>query len=187
MSLVDRAKSGDDAAFSTLIEPLIEPARHLALGMLHHPDAAEDAVQEACLRAWRKLHTFRDGGERSPAWSVPAARTGIVLSTASSHSVSSDSLMAGSRCCNRTSFAAAQELGRAAMDDRRRESVHVALETAALHGRERRSTRVLTMTLRGLSNAMSPAKIAQKRRRSIASDVQRTPVSADCARRASGG
>lgn len=67
--------------------------------------------------------------------------------------------MAGSRCCNRTSFAAAQELGRAAMDDRRRESVHVALETAAIHGRERRSTRVLTMTLRGLSNAMSPAKL----------------------------
>ena len=65
-NLVDRAKSGDDAAFSDLIAPLIEPGRRLALGMLHAPDAAEDAVQEACLLAWRKLHTFRAGAELRP-------------------------------------------------------------------------------------------------------------------------
>jgi RNA polymerase sigma factor (sigma-70 family) len=66
LHLIGRAKSGDDAAFCALIEPLIEPGRRVALGMLHNPAAAEDAVQEACLRAWRKLHTFRDGAELRP-------------------------------------------------------------------------------------------------------------------------
>ena len=66
LDVVGRAKSGDDAAFCALIEPLIEPGRRLALGMLHNPDAAEDAVQEACLRAWRKLHTFREGADLRP-------------------------------------------------------------------------------------------------------------------------
>lgn len=35
LDVVGRAKSGDDAAFCALIEPLIEPGRRLAQGMLH--------------------------------------------------------------------------------------------------------------------------------------------------------
>jgi len=67
----------------------------------------------------------------------------------------------------------AEELGRAAMDDRRREAAGVALETAALDGRERYSAHVLTTTFRALSNAMSWAKllrITQRRLRATSSE-----------------
>ncbi|HEX9100203.1 MAG TPA: sigma-70 family RNA polymerase sigma factor [Candidatus Dormibacteraeota bacterium] len=44
-----------DRAFADLLTPLIEPGLRLAVGMLHDPNAAEDAVQEASFTAWRKL------------------------------------------------------------------------------------------------------------------------------------
>jgi RNA polymerase sigma-70 factor (ECF subfamily) len=34
--------------------------------MLHDPQAAEDAVQEAALKAWRKLDRLREGAEMRP-------------------------------------------------------------------------------------------------------------------------
>jgi RNA polymerase sigma-70 factor, ECF subfamily len=60
------ARSGDAAAFSLLIEPLLTHAHRLACGMLLDADAAEDAVQEAALKAWRKLHRLREGSELRP-------------------------------------------------------------------------------------------------------------------------
>ncbi len=64
--LVERAKAGDSAAFQSLIDPLVDPAFRLAMVMLGNRAAAEDAVQEAMFRAWRKLHTFRDGADLRP-------------------------------------------------------------------------------------------------------------------------
>jgi RNA polymerase sigma-70 factor (ECF subfamily) len=49
------------------VSPLIEPGFRLALGMLHDPSAAEDAVQEASFTAWRKLARIQDRG-RLRAW-----------------------------------------------------------------------------------------------------------------------
>jgi RNA polymerase sigma-70 factor (ECF subfamily) len=46
-------------AFERLLAPLIEPAHRLACGLLHDHQAAEDAVQEASLKAWRKLRQLR--------------------------------------------------------------------------------------------------------------------------------
>lgn len=61
--LLERAKSGDLDAFETILAPLIEPAHRLACALLHdHPDLADDAVQEASVRAWRKLGRVRTGG-----------------------------------------------------------------------------------------------------------------------------
>ena len=54
-SLIESARSGDEAAFDALIGPLVEPAYKLAAVMLRNSTEAEDAVQEACLKAWRKL------------------------------------------------------------------------------------------------------------------------------------
>lgn len=57
--LVASAKSGDRFAFDQLVGPLIDQAFRLAFGMLHDREAAEDAVQEAAMRAWRKLTNLR--------------------------------------------------------------------------------------------------------------------------------
>ncbi len=58
------AVAGDGSAFSQLIEPLLDPAFRLAAVMLADRPAAEDAVQEASIKAWRKLRQLR-GDERS--------------------------------------------------------------------------------------------------------------------------
>lgn len=59
-----RAAEGDPDSFATLIEPLLDPAYRLAAVMLADRTAAEDAVQEASVKAWRKLGQLR-GDERS--------------------------------------------------------------------------------------------------------------------------
>jgi RNA polymerase sigma-70 factor (ECF subfamily) len=56
-----RAVAGDEAAFESLIRPLVEPGLRLALSMLGDRRDAEDATQEALTRAWRKLHQLRPG------------------------------------------------------------------------------------------------------------------------------
>jgi hypothetical protein len=53
----------------------------------------------------------------------------------------------------------AEELGRAAMDDRRREAARVALESAALDRSGRRWSHVLSTTFQRLSTAMSRGKL----------------------------
>jgi RNA polymerase sigma factor (sigma-70 family) len=55
-----------EATFADLLQPLIEPGFRLALAMLHDPTAAEDAVQEACFTAWRKLGRMADAGRLRP-------------------------------------------------------------------------------------------------------------------------
>jgi RNA polymerase sigma-70 factor, ECF subfamily len=64
--LVSRAKGGDRSAFDQLIGPLVDQGFRLAYGMLHDREAAEDAVQEAAVRAWRKLGNVRPGSEMRP-------------------------------------------------------------------------------------------------------------------------
>jgi len=64
--LIGRAKTGDRFAFDELVGPLIDQAFRLAYGMLHDRQAAEDAVQEATVRAWRKLNNLRPGTDMRP-------------------------------------------------------------------------------------------------------------------------
>lgn len=64
--LVERSLAGDRSAFEDLIAPLVEPGYRLACGMLLDRDEAEDAVQEATLKAWLKLGTFRTGADPQP-------------------------------------------------------------------------------------------------------------------------
>lgn len=45
--------------FDTVIGPLIQPGFRLALLMLDNAAEAEDVVQEAAVKAWRKLRTVR--------------------------------------------------------------------------------------------------------------------------------
>jgi RNA polymerase sigma factor (sigma-70 family) len=61
--LILRAKTGDKVAFEALLEPIVVPAARLAYAMLQDRTEAEDVVQEAAVKAWRKLGTFRSGAD----------------------------------------------------------------------------------------------------------------------------
>jgi RNA polymerase sigma-70 factor (ECF subfamily) len=63
---VSRAKAGDRSAFDELVGPLVDQAFRLAFGMLHDREAAEDAVQEAAVRSWKKLVNLKSGTEMRP-------------------------------------------------------------------------------------------------------------------------
>lgn len=65
-TLLTAAQAGNDLAFSSLLEIVAGPSYKLACGMLHDPQAAEDAVQEAALKAWRKLGQLREGQALRP-------------------------------------------------------------------------------------------------------------------------
>jgi RNA polymerase sigma factor (sigma-70 family) len=56
---VRRAAEGDEAAFEVLVLRHQRPVYNLAWRLLGDRDDAEDAVQEAFLRAWRALPRFR--------------------------------------------------------------------------------------------------------------------------------
>jgi RNA polymerase sigma-70 factor, ECF subfamily len=66
--ILARAAQGDADSFSTLIEPLLDPAYRLAAVMLGDRSAAEDAVQEASIKAWRKLNQLRGDAGSLRAW-----------------------------------------------------------------------------------------------------------------------
>ncbi len=64
--LIAQARRGDVEAFEAILEGSITPAHKYACALLHDPSLAEDAVQEACLRAWRKLGGLRVGSSFQP-------------------------------------------------------------------------------------------------------------------------
>jgi RNA polymerase sigma-70 factor, ECF subfamily len=63
ITLVEAAKRGDDSAFEHLLAPLLDPAYRLACVMLQDRPLAEDVVQEAAIKAWRKLSQLREGAQ----------------------------------------------------------------------------------------------------------------------------
>jgi RNA polymerase sigma-70 factor (ECF subfamily) len=64
---LNSSDSVDERAFADLIKPLIAPGFRLAFAMMHDAAAAEDAVQEACFTAWRKVASIRDH-DRLRSW-----------------------------------------------------------------------------------------------------------------------
>lgn len=63
---VRAARSGDETAFTSLLGPLLDPAYRLAVGMLQDRQLAQDAVQEASVKAWRKIDQLHEGSEMRP-------------------------------------------------------------------------------------------------------------------------
>jgi|SRR5882672_2433016 len=64
--LIRAAKLGDGAAFAELLRPDYPLAFKVAYGLLQDYDAAEDAVQDASLKAWRRLGNLREGTSMRP-------------------------------------------------------------------------------------------------------------------------
>lgn len=62
------ATRGDSESFAALIEPLLDAAFRLAAVMLADRGAAEDAVQEASLKAWRKIRQLRGDATSLRPW-----------------------------------------------------------------------------------------------------------------------
>lgn len=59
--LIRDARKGDGIAFAELIRPHYDAAFRLAYGLLHDTNEAEDAVQEAAFKAWRRLGNLHEG------------------------------------------------------------------------------------------------------------------------------
>ena len=63
--LVLRAQRGDPRAYEELVRPHEEIAFRVAYVITRNAADAEDAVQDALVKAWRALGRFRDRGDRS--------------------------------------------------------------------------------------------------------------------------
>lgn len=66
-TLIDAAKAGDPGALDRLLATQRPRAMAAALRVLHNPDDAEDAVQEAFLKIWRSLASF-EGRSSFSTW-----------------------------------------------------------------------------------------------------------------------
>ncbi len=81
--LIERAASGDRAAFDLLIRPRLDRLFRLAYSITRNDLDARDATQDACVLAWRELPRLRER-EKLDAWLsqilVNAAR-GVVRRT----------------------------------------------------------------------------------------------------------
>jgi RNA polymerase sigma-70 factor (ECF subfamily) len=62
----DGVNLDDQAAFARSLEPLLPIAFRLAYAMVRRREEAEDVVQLAALKAWRKRGMFRPGAELRP-------------------------------------------------------------------------------------------------------------------------
>lgn len=58
-ALIRAAQAGDQYAFEQLVQSYDQNVLRLALNLLRSPDDASDVYQEAFLRVYRNLHTFR--------------------------------------------------------------------------------------------------------------------------------
>jgi len=66
-SWIERARAGDERAFALLVDRHRDRAYSLALRMLRSPAEAEEAAQDAFVRVWRALPSFR-GESKFSTW-----------------------------------------------------------------------------------------------------------------------
>ena len=67
IDLVERAQRGDHEAFEALVRPHLDRLGAVANRILRDDYAAEDALQDAIVGAWRDLRALRDP-DRFDAW-----------------------------------------------------------------------------------------------------------------------
>jgi RNA polymerase sigma-70 factor (ECF subfamily) len=70
--LVERARAGELQAFNLLVARFQDGVFSLTYRMLGSSQAAEDATQEAFVKAWQRIDTFRGGSFRSWVFTIAA-------------------------------------------------------------------------------------------------------------------
>jgi len=76
-NLIDRARSGDAAAFERLAAPLRPRLGAVVKRIVGHPDDTEDIVQDALLKAWKGLDGFKGQAAFSTWLTAIAARAAV--------------------------------------------------------------------------------------------------------------
>lgn len=71
-ALVERARTGDLQAFNALVARFQDGVYSLTLRMLGSSQPAEDATQEAFIRAWQRIDTYRGGSFKSWLFTIAA-------------------------------------------------------------------------------------------------------------------
>src|SRR4051812_49690066 len=79
--LVRRARDGDRAAFASVVTASIDSLDRVARLITRNPERAQDAVQEALIKAWRDLPSLRDV-DRFDAWLRPLLVRSCLTSSA---------------------------------------------------------------------------------------------------------
>lgn len=75
--LVDRAKSGDAAAFDELVKPIKSRVRNVIRKMIGHPEDSEDILQNALLKVWQGVGDFQNRANFSTWLTSIATRAAI--------------------------------------------------------------------------------------------------------------
>lgn len=65
-ALVEAVQNGDEQAFGRLVDRYTDEGYAVALGILRNPHDAEDALQNAFIRALEKIHHLRPGSPFGP-------------------------------------------------------------------------------------------------------------------------
>ena len=65
--LVKRAQAGDEAAFGMLVQAYHTRVYNVAYGMLQNADDAHEVAQQAWIKAWKKIKSFK-GQSRFYTW-----------------------------------------------------------------------------------------------------------------------
>lgn len=76
--LLDRAASGDQAAFAALYDRLSGPLYALCLRMIGDAAEAEDALQEACVLIWRRAPHYDATRNSVFGWAVHLTRGKVI-------------------------------------------------------------------------------------------------------------
>ncbi len=71
--ILDRARQGDPEAFQELVRPHLSSIRRFALSFAGNPSDADDLAQEALIKAYRAMASYRGGGALS-TWLYTIAR-----------------------------------------------------------------------------------------------------------------
>lgn len=71
-ALVDRARAGDLTAFNSLVLKFQDSVYSLTWRMLGAPEPAADATQEAFIRAWQRIDSYRGGSFRAWLFTIAA-------------------------------------------------------------------------------------------------------------------
>lgn len=72
VTLVQRTLAGDQQAYTSLVEKYKDSVFNVAYRMLGNPTEAEDVAQEAFVRAYTQLHTYKDS-HRFSTWLLSIA------------------------------------------------------------------------------------------------------------------